>query len=119
MKTVLQLTFHNVPSSPAVEEKISEHVAKLERLYDRIISCRVVVDIPHRNHHKGKLYHIQIDLTVPNGEIVVNRNPSDEPSHTDIYIAIRDAFDAAKRQLQDYVDLQRGEVKTHRSQQSE
>lgn len=116
MRTPLQLTFHNIQSSAAVEEKIHEYVAKLERLYDRIISCRVVVDAPHQNHHKGKLYHIQIDLTVPNAEIVVNRNSSDETSHTDIYVAIRDAFDAAKRQLQDYVDLQRGDVKTRASQ---
>lgn len=119
MKTPVQLTFHNIQSSIAVEEKISEYVAKLERLSDRIISCRVVVDAPHQNHHKGKLYHIQINLVVPNGEIVVNRHPTDEPSHTDIYIAIRDAFDAAKRQLQDYVDLQRGDVKRKASQQSE
>jgi ribosomal subunit interface protein len=107
MSSPLQIIFHNVQQSDAVEEKIRECVAKLEQFHNRMTSCRVVVDAPHRNHHKGKLYHIQIDLTVPGGEIIVNRNPSNNDSHKDIYVAIRDAFDAAKRQLQDYVQLQR------------
>jgi ribosomal subunit interface protein len=105
MQTPVQVTFRNVQPSAAVEEKIHEYIAKLEHFYNRIISCRVTVDAPHRNHHKGKLYHVQIDLSVPNGELVVNRNPSEDKTHADIYIAIRDAFDALKRQLQDYSSL--------------
>ncbi|AFY99263.1 ribosome hibernation-promoting factor, HPF/YfiA family [Calothrix sp. PCC 6303] len=111
MKDKLQITFHNVDASPAVEEKISENVNKLERFYDHIISCRVTVDNPHRHQRKGNLYHVRIDITVPNGELVVNRNPLDEPNHSDVYVAIRDAFEAARRQLQDYVGLQRDEAR--------
>ncbi|NWF59570.1 MAG: ribosome-associated translation inhibitor RaiA [Fischerella sp.] len=107
MRSPLQINFRNVQQSEAVEEKIREYAAKLEQFHNRITSCRVVVDAPHRNHQKGKLYHIQIDLTLPGTEIVVNRNPSDNESHKDIYVAIRDAFDAAKRQLQDYVEVKR------------
>ncbi|MEA5572835.1 HPF/RaiA family ribosome-associated protein [Calothrix sp. UHCC 0171] len=111
MKDKLQITFHNVHASPVLEAKITESVNKLERFYNRIISCRVAVDTPHRNQNKGNLYHVRIDITVPNGEVIVNRNPSDDASHTDIYVAIRDAFEAARRQLQDYVGLQRDETR--------
>lgn len=107
MQVPLQLTFHNVKASAAVEEKINENVQKLQRFYNRIINCRVTVDAPHRNQRKGNLYHVKIELSVPNGELIVNHNPSDEVSHADIYVAIHDAFDAARRQLQDYASLQR------------
>lgn len=106
MQIPLQLTFHNVQASESVEAKIRENVQKLERFYNRVINCRVTVDSPHRNQRKGNLYHVRIDLTVPNEKIIVNHNPSDEESHTDIYIAIRDAFESARRQLQDYASLQ-------------
>ncbi|MBF2063097.1 MAG: ribosome-associated translation inhibitor RaiA [Calothrix sp. C42_A2020_038] len=106
MQIPLQITFHNVQASASVEEKIKENVEKLERFYNRVINCRVTVDAPHRNQRKGNLYHVQIDLTVPNGKIIVNHSPSDEASHADIYIAIRDAFENARRQLQDYASLQ-------------
>ncbi|MUG99074.1 RNA polymerase subunit sigma-54 [Scytonema sp. UIC 10036] len=106
MTVPLQLTFHNVQSSVSVEEKIRENLHKLERFCNRIINCRIIIDAPHRNQHKGNLYHVRIDLTLPNGKIIVNHNPSDETSHADIYIAIRDAFETARRQLQDYTSLQ-------------
>ncbi|KAF3884646.1 MULTISPECIES: HPF/RaiA family ribosome-associated protein [Nostocales] len=105
MAIPLQLTFHNVQSSASVEEKIRENVQKLERFYNRVINCRVTVDAPHRNQRKGNLYHVRIDLTLPKENIIVNHNPSDETSHADIYIAIRDAFETARRQLQDYTNL--------------
>jgi ribosomal subunit interface protein len=106
MQVPLQLTFHNVQASSVVEEKINENLNKLERFYNRIINCRVTVDAPHRKQRKGNLYHIRIDLTVPNGQLIVNHNPSDEASHADIYVAIHDAFETARRQLQDYASLQ-------------
>ncbi|BAZ04751.1 HPF/RaiA family ribosome-associated protein [Calothrix sp. NIES-3974] len=107
MQTPLQVTFRNVQSSATVESKIREYVEKLNKLYNRITSCRVVVDLPHRNQNKGKLYHVQIDLTVPQGELVINRNPSQNQSHTNLYVALHDAFDIAKRQLISHLDMQR------------
>lgn len=109
----VQITFHNIPPSEAVEAKIRSLVDKLEHFYNRITSCRVVVDAPHRHHHQGKLYQVRIDITVPTGEIVVKRDPPERQSHEDIYVAIRDAFDAAKRKLQDHVSMLRQETKTH------
>jgi len=112
MQLPLQITFRNVPPSEAVETRIRQRAAELDQYYDRIMRCRVVVEAPHRRHHQGKLYHVRIDLTVPNGEVVVNREPTEHQAHQDVYVAIRDAFDAAQRQVADYARRQRGDVKT-------
>lgn len=113
IKIPLQLTFRNMPPSEAVEAHIREKAAKLDLFCDRIMSCRVIVEAPHRRHHKGKLYHVRIDMTAPGGELQVNREPTKHSSHEDVYVAIRDAFDAARRKLQDYTRRQRGAVKLH------
>ena len=113
MQLPLQITFRNMQPSAAVEAKIHEYVTKLDKFYNRIVSCRVVVEAPHRHHHEGNLYHIRIDLTVPGGESIVKRDPPEHQAHEDIYVAIRDAFSAARRKLQDYARKQRGDTKTH------
>ncbi len=113
MKLPLQITWRNVDQSDAIEASIHEHADKLDQFCDQIMSCRVVVEAPHGHHHKGKQYHIGIDITVPGTEIAVKRDPGKNTAHEDIYVSIRDAFDAARRQLQDYVRKQRGDVKKH------
>lgn len=103
MEIPLQITFRNMPPSDAVEKRIRQKVKKLDKLYDRIMGCRVVVETPHRRHVQGKLFHIRIDLTVPGNELVVTREPHAHHAHEDIYVAIRDAFSAMQRQLQDHL----------------
>ena len=112
MQLPLQITFDNVSSSEAIEAKSRQKTDKLNKLYNRLIGCRVAIDAPHR-HHQGNLYHIRIDLTVPGGELVIDRTPPEHQAHEDIYVAVRDAFNAAKRKLQDYARLQRQDVKVH------
>jgi len=111
MQVPLQISFRDMEPSAAVEDKIRERAAKLDRYYERIMGCRVVVEAPHRRHHQGKLYHVRVDLTVPQGELVVSREPVDHHAHEDVYVAIRDAFDAAQRRLADYARRQRGDIK--------
>ena len=114
MQLPLQISFHNMDASDAVDARIREKAAKLDRFADRIMSCRVVVEAPNRRGHKGKLYHVRIDMTVPGaGEIVVNREAPENHAHEDVYVAVRDAFNAAARQLEDHARKRRGEVKTH------
>lgn len=108
MQIPLQVTLKDMPQSEAVESRIREKAEKLSRFYDRIMSCRVVVETPQRHQHQGKLYSVRIDLTVPGAELVANR-AQDE----DVYVAIRDAFVAITRQLEDFARRQRGNVKTH------
>jgi len=108
MQIPLQVTFRDMEHSDAVETRIREKAEKLQRYYDRIMGCRVVVEMPQRHKHQGKLHSVRIDLTVPGAELVANHT-----QHEDVYVAIRDAFDAMSRQLEDYARKQRGEVKTH------
>jgi len=113
MKLPVEVTFRDIPQSDYIEAKIREKAAKLDTFYDRIMACRVVVEAPHGHHHKGKLYHIIVDLTVPDGDLVADRAPKDHHAHEDINVAIRDAFDAVRRQLQNYARKRRGQVKQH------
>jgi ribosomal subunit interface protein len=109
MRLPLQVTFRNIPSSEAIESNINEKAAKLDRFYDRIMSCRVVVDSTQRRQHQGKLYGVRIDITVPRKELAVTREENE-----DVYVAIRDAFDTASRRLEEHARRERGDVKIHR-----
>ncbi|MBL6615229.1 MAG: HPF/RaiA family ribosome-associated protein [Reyranella sp.] len=112
MPSWLQITFRNIDASPAVEAKIRERARELEQFFERIVSCRVVIEAPNRRR-QGDLFHIRVDLKVPGKEIVVKRDPPGHHAHEDIYVAVRDCFDAVRRQLEDHVRRRRGDVKTH------
>jgi cold shock CspA family protein/ribosome-associated translation inhibitor RaiA len=109
----LHIAFQGMPPSPAVEQRIRELAAKLERFHGRITACRVVVGAPHRRHAKGELYTVRVDLTVPGHEILATKDRGKDHAHEDVYVAIRDAFDAAARQLEDVARRARGDVKHH------
>jgi cold shock CspA family protein/ribosome-associated translation inhibitor RaiA len=112
MLVPLQISFRHMAPSPAVEARIRRHVRELEHFYHRINSCHVVVESTHRRHLQGNLFQIHIDITVPGGEIAIARDP-ELHSHEDVYVAIRDAFAAARRRLEDHARLARGDVKQH------
>lgn len=115
MAVPLQIKFRNMPASEAIATHVRQKAAKLPSFYDGIVGCRVVIEAPHRHHHKGKLYHVRIDIGVPGNDVVVNRDPSKRAAHGDVYVAIRDAFAAARRRLRDFARRQRGDVKLHES----
>jgi cold shock CspA family protein/ribosome-associated translation inhibitor RaiA len=113
MQVPLQITFHNMPTSAPVEAHIRERAAALERFFPGIVGCRVAVESSARQHRRGRLYHLRIALTVPGQEIVVKRDPGANHAHEDMLVAVRDAFDAVRRQLEDYSRKLRVETKTH------
>jgi len=113
MKLPLQITFRNMEGSDAMKAAVEERAGKLDQVCDQIMSCRVMVEAQHRHRQNGNLYHVRIDLTVPGKELVVSREAHEHHSHTDAYVAIRDAFDAARRQLENYARQRRQDVKTH------
>lgn len=110
MQRPLQITIRDIPESEALEAHIREKVEKLEKFHSHIVGCHVVVEMPHKHMHQGKLFNLRIDVKVPGGEVVVNRDQSE-----DIYVALRDAFDAMQRALEEYGRKQRGEVKFHQA----
>ena len=113
MKIPVIITFEGFESTQAIEDQIRQQAAKLETYFDRLTSCRVSLRCPHQHKHRGRLYSVRIDMTVPDAEIVVNKRHDLDHSHEDLNVAIHDSFDAARRQLQDYVRKMRSQVKGH------
>ena len=104
----LQTTYRDFAPPMLAEKRIRHRVEKLERLSPRIISCHVVAEESHQRHHKGSLYTVHVNVTLPGGDIVASRDHHDKHSHEDFYVAMRDAFDALERQLQSHSERQRG-----------
>ncbi len=104
MQTPLEISWHHVEKSPALEEDIRKHFAKLEQISNEIISCRVTIELPHGRHNQGNVYSVRLLVKVPEKEIVVDKHASDNHAHEDPYVCVRDAFDAARKQLGSYSD---------------
>ena len=108
MQQSLQLTTHNLSLSDIAEERIRSRAEKLERFCDQIISCHVTVDAPHHHKQKGESYDVNIAITVPGEELVIKHEPDE-----DVYVAIRDSFDAAERKLKEHSERRSGEARRH------
>ena len=113
MPADVQISFRALGSSPSVEAQIRRRAEELAQFSDRVSACKVMVEAAHRHHWQGRIYHVRIDLAVAGGEIVVNREPSQDHAHEDLHVAIRDAFDAARRRLQDHMRRLDGQTKQH------
>lgn len=99
MPVPVQITFHNVEPSAALEETIRSKVDKLGTFHDAMTWCHVTVESPHQHRRSGNTFEVRIDIGIPGGEVVVNRDPGDVNAHQDPYVAVRDAFNAARRML--------------------
>jgi len=113
MQNPAKIVFRNLPKSDALESNINQRIEKLDKHFDHITSCNVLVEETHHHKHKGKLYHVRINLNVPEKELVVSREKHDKHEHVDAYVAVRDAFNAMERQLDDYSQKLRGDIKEH------
>lgn len=97
MRTQLQIHFHGIDSSPALETSIREKSNKLEQFHPNVTACRVVVQRPHNHKQQGEEFLVSIDVSVPGGNIVAN-----QARRQDVHVALRDAFFAARRQLDEH-----------------
>jgi cold shock CspA family protein len=114
MQVPLQIIFEHIGQSDALEAAVRKEAQRLERFYGRITSARVVIARPQHRHHKGDTYCVRIHIAVPGGKhIDITRDPAVTGRHEDAHVTIRDAFDAAGRQLQDQVRKLEGAVKAH------
>ena len=114
MTTPLEVVFNHMDPSAAVETRVQEKLARLAKKFDRFTHARVVIDAPHRHQQRGKIFQVKIDLGIPGRASLLVNKASEDHAHEDIYAALRDAFLAAERQLQDEVDRMSGNVKTLR-----
>jgi len=105
-----RVTFHNVPHSDAIENRINQYAEKLERFSQHIIDIHVVAENPKKSQYQGNVYQVKMDIQVPDKTIVVDNN-----QNKDAYGAVRDAFFTAQRQLKEYSERRRGDVKNHHS----
>ena len=115
MQVPLQITFRHMEPSSAVEARIRERCHKLEQFAEHVTSCRITIEAPHKHHHKGGLYHVTIDITLPGEKQMASRHLDQHHDHEDVYVAIRDAFEAARHQLEDYVRRRRADIKPQAS----
>lgn len=113
MKIPLQITFRGFSTSEALSEAIRAEADKLEEFYDKITSCRVVVEQPHKHQSKGNHFHVRVDITVPGSELVASRDPAEHESFEDPFVAVAESFRAARRMLQTHAEKRRGDVKRH------
>jgi cold shock CspA family protein/ribosome-associated translation inhibitor RaiA len=116
MQVPLQIVFEHIGHSDALEAAVRKEAERLERFYHRITSARVVIARPQHRRHKGDTYCVRIHVAMPGGKhIDVTRDPAATRRHEDAHVTIRDAFDAAGRQLQNQADRLDGESKPHES----
>jgi ribosome-associated translation inhibitor RaiA len=108
MQASLEITFRGMAPSPAVEATVATWVERLEHIHDRIQHCHVWIDLPHRHRRHGTPFQVKIALAVPGAQAVVTHD-----EETDVYLALANAFLAARRQLQDHAQIRRGDIKHH------
>lgn len=124
----ITVTFRNMMKAGPIEEEIRAQAEALGRWYDRIHRCRVVVELPHQHHREGRRVAVRVEVAVPGEEIVASHEGSPHPvpegdrlhkgheadgEHQHVRVAVRDAFDRARRRLQEFARRQRGDVKAH------
>jgi len=114
MKLPLQITFRQMEPSPAIEARIRELATKLEIFSSQITRCHVIVEPLAHHQRQGALFDFHLNITVPQREFAIRggARPHDH-SHEDPYVALRDAFRAARRKLQDYERRRRRDTKIH------
>jgi len=112
MQVPLQIAFHGHDQSESCRDLIEEKVSWLEHHYDRITSCRVVIESAH-HHHLSSHYAVRITLSLPGAEIVLTRDSKHHGQELGLDETINNAFDAVRRQLEQHVQRHRNEIKTH------
>ncbi|HWA97423.1 MAG TPA: HPF/RaiA family ribosome-associated protein [Pirellulales bacterium] len=113
MQLPLQISFHNVPRTDELESLVRDVAHCLDEFAGDIMSCRVVVDMPHQHHRQGNLYQVRVDLKLRDEEIAVTREPAQHAQAADVRKAVSEAFDTAVRQVEDIVRRRRRATKTH------
>ncbi|MGB3291616.1 MAG: HPF/RaiA family ribosome-associated protein [Phormidesmis sp.] len=114
MRVPPEISYRGVPKTDALESLITEKIAKLEQVYDQVSSCRISIEKAHDHPAHGSPYRVRLDITVPeNREVVVDKSPDEGVQYPPLESIIRDAFDAAVRQLKSLNEQQHNHMKTH------
>ncbi|HVS14876.1 MAG TPA: HPF/RaiA family ribosome-associated protein [Thermoanaerobaculia bacterium] len=109
MDKPITISARNLELPPLLETQVREKAEDLARFYPRLVGCSVRLEGPGKHHRRGGPYDVTIDLRVPDGEPLLITRQSGEL----VEVAIKEAFEAATRKLQDFARLQRGQAKRH------
>jgi ribosome-associated translation inhibitor RaiA len=113
MELPIQITFRGMAHSAALDAAVRERASKLEHFHPHVMSCRVVIELAARHKQQGKEFVARLDIKVAGAQIMINREHSEDP-----FVAVHDAFDAARRKLEDQGRRQRGDAKPHAPDQA-
>ena len=111
MTVATTVSFKGMEPSAALRAEIERRAQKLLDFAPRLVACHVTVSLDEQRHQQGNRYDVHVRATMPGGRFDAGRSPPQDHSHEDVYVAVRDAFDAMRRQLEDHVRIQRCEVK--------
>lgn len=114
MQVPLQIKFRHMEPSAIIEARIRERCHKLQRFAEHVSRCQITVDAPHK--HQAGLYRVIIDITLPGGQIIASHHSDQHHAHENVHVAVRDAFDSARRQLEDYARRQRSSMRMQDSE---
>lgn len=112
MQIPTEIHYRGLDPSPAVDQYVQKWIDRMGRVYDRVHGCSVTIDVPHRHQERGRKFHVSIVLEVPGQTLSVNRDPGADEAHDNAYVAIRDAFRAARRQLEEHAEIVRSTTAT-------
>ena len=112
MQVPLQIKFHYMEPSPVIEDRVRERCHKLQRFAEHVTRCRVIINAPHKPQDKTRSFQVSLELTLPDAQTGTSYCSELHHEHKDVEIAIREVFDAAQHQLENYVRQQRAYMKT-------
>lgn len=107
MNAPVQIHYNGIDSSDALTERIREQAEKLEHMYNRIERIEVAIGTPHHQNGRAQRFHVRLRIFVPGNDVIIDRDPGDPEAHFDAHTAVRDAFQAAKRRLDEHADRMR------------
>lgn len=118
MQVPLEIAFQNSEPSDTIRTEIEKQVKRLERFSDRITSCHVVIKAPQTRHQQGDVFKVDIRIAMPeHKDVLLTKTHADAPEREHVMVAIKDAFSAAQRQIEDAVREMRGQVKPHEGEE--
>lgn len=111
---LVQITYRDMDPTPGMEAAIRDKIDHLVRYHARIQRCHVVVESPHQSAAQNpKSFRVLFDITVPGKSLAASKDPQDKPEHRDFYVALKDAYEAARKQLAVDRGKRRGDTKVH------
>jgi len=113
MQSELQITMDGITHSAILDVRIRTCAARLEKVFPRLVACRVLVAEPNHHDLGRKLFRVRLNVVYPGGEVVVSRD-----NHEDVYVLLREAFLAARRELEKATRRFSADAKLHAKQRA-